>query len=138
MEGCDCMNIGETIRNARKRQGLSAKQLADMVGTFDSSILRIERGKCSLTFRTAEKIFSALGLKIVIESSDNDASNPYWNNITSIAEKQRSKGIKEYGQGIELNPADAITRLTYLEEELVDSLMYIEWIKDKLNEMKGE
>lgn len=25
-----------------------------------------------------------------------------------------------------------MTRLTYLEEELIDGLMYIEWIKDKI------
>ena len=57
-------------------------------------------------------------------------SNPYWSNICAIAEKQRSKGIQTYGTGIEENPADIITRIEYLEEELVDALMYCEWIKD--------
>lgn len=58
------------------------------------------------------------------------ANNPYWENICKIAEKQRSKGIETYGSGIEDNPADIITRIEYLEEELVDALMYCEWIKD--------
>ena len=57
-------------------------------------------------------------------------NNPYWENICKIAEKQRNKGIKTYGSGIEDNPADIITRIEYLEEELVDALMYCEWIKD--------
>lgn len=57
-------------------------------------------------------------------------SNPYWENICAIAEKQRAKGIATYGAGIEENPADIITRIEYLEEELVDALMYCEWIKD--------
>lgn len=59
-------------------------------------------------------------------------SNPYWENITAIANKQRAKGLKTYGCGIEDNDMSIIDRLEYLEEELVDGLMYIEWIKDKL------
>ena len=57
-------------------------------------------------------------------------NNPYWQNIQAIADRQRKKGIDTYGQGLEENQADIITRLTYLEEELVDALMYIEWAKD--------
>lgn len=57
-------------------------------------------------------------------------NNPYWNNICAITEKQRNKGIATYGCGIEGNQADIITRIEYLEEELVDALMYCEWIKD--------
>lgn len=56
--------------------------------------------------------------------------NPYWKNICAIADRQREKGIKTYGSGIEDNPADIISRIEYLEEELVDALMYCEWIKD--------
>jgi hypothetical protein len=58
------------------------------------------------------------------------ANNPYWNNICDIAEKQRAKGLATYGKGIEKNTAALITRIEYLEEELVDALMYCEWIKD--------
>lgn len=61
--------------------------------------------------------------------------NPYWNRITAIAEHQREKGIAEYGQGLEDNEKDAVIRISYLEEELVDGLMYCEWIKDKLQEV---
>ena len=57
-------------------------------------------------------------------------NNPYWQNIQDIADRQRQKGIDTYGQGLEENPADMATRLTYLEEELIDALMYIEWVKD--------
>ena len=57
-------------------------------------------------------------------------NNPYWKNICAIAERQRAKGIATYGQGIEMNPADVITRIEHLQEELVDALMYCEWIKD--------
>ena len=60
----------------------------------------------------------------------NTADNPYWASIEAIADRQRQKGIDTYGQGLEENPADMVTRLTYLEEELIDALMYIEWAKD--------
>lgn len=59
-----------------------------------------------------------------------EGNNPYWERITATAERQRQKGIAEYGQGLECNPADIVTRLNYLEEELIDALMYIEWAKD--------
>ena len=62
----------------------------------------------------------------------SNIANPYWERITAIANRQREKGIAEYGQGLECNPADIVTRLNYLEEELVDALMYCEWIKEKL------
>ena len=61
-------------------------------------------------------------------------SNPYWTRITAIAERQRQKGIDTYGQGLEDNTAAMLTRIEYLEEELVDGLMYCEWMKDKLGE----
>ena len=59
-----------------------------------------------------------------------ERNNPYWQNIQAIADRQRQKGIDTYGQGLEENQADLVTRLTYLEEELIDALMYIEWAKD--------
>lgn len=56
----------------------------------------------------------------------------YWENITEIYNKQREKGIREYGQTIEQNQSpDIVERLSYMEEELVDALVYLEWIKDK-------
>lgn len=65
----------------------------------------------------------------------NTADNPYWASIEAIAARQRKKGIDTYGQGLEANPADIMTRLTYLEEELVDGLMYIEWAKAYLSHL---
>lgn len=64
-------------------------------------------------------------------------NNPYWQNICAIAEKQRDKGIQTYGKGIEDNPADIITRIEYLQEELVDALMYCEWIKDYIRGLEN-
>ena len=63
-------------------------------------------------------------------------NNPYWERITEISNRQRKKGIDTYGQGLESNTApDAIKRIEYIQEELIDGLMYLEWLKEKL---KGE
>lgn len=65
-------------------------------------------------------------------------SNPYWENACIISDKQRQKDIDTYGQWPEGNIWNIEKRLQYLEEELVDALMYIEWIKEGLRERKGE
>jgi hypothetical protein len=59
-------------------------------------------------------------------------NNPYWGNICAIAQRQRKKGIETYGKGLEENKADIIARIEHLQEELIDALMYCEWIKDSI------
>ena len=54
----------------------------------------------------------------------------YWTQIEATFQKQRQKGFDTYGQGLEENTADIMERLNHLEEELIDGLMYIQWIKD--------
>ena len=59
--------------------------------------------------------------------------NPYWDNIQAIADTQRAKGINTYGQGLEANKElDIEETLTYLQEELIDALMYVEHVKAQL------
>ena len=58
--------------------------------------------------------------------------NPYWERICAISERQRAKGINTYGKGLEDNPMSIVERLEYLQEELIDGLMYIEHIKSYL------
>lgn len=67
---------------------------------------------------------------------DGFAKNPYWERICKLSERQRAKGMATYRQGLESNPDGILKRLEHLQEELVDSLYYLEWIKDGLNEIK--
>lgn len=61
----------------------------------------------------------------------------YWSNICEMQKRQTEKGIKTYGQSLEDNTSMTIfDRLDYLEEELIDGLMYIEHIKAKLYQFK--
>ena len=59
-----------------------------------------------------------------------EVGNPYWERICKLSEKQRAKGMSKYGQGLENNPDGIVKRIEHLEEELIDALMYCEWIKD--------
>lgn len=68
----------------------------------------------------------------------NDTDNPYWERICRLSKKQRAKGMETYGQGLESNPAAVVERIEHLEEELIDGLMYCEWIKDKIFELERE
>lgn len=59
----------------------------------------------------------------------------YWARISAIKDKQTSKGVEEYGQTLEENTdISPIERLTMLEEELIDGLMYIEHLKECIGE----
>lgn len=72
-----------------------------------------------------ERLFSPFELEVFVKSN-----NPYWDRVTAIAQRQREKGLNKYGMKLEDNDWPIENRLEYLEEELVDGLMYIEWIKE--------
>ena len=65
---------------------------------------------------------------------EKDDLNPYWERICEMADRQRAKGLETYGQGLEKNPAEMVKRIEHLQEELIDGLMYCEWIKEKILE----
>ena len=67
-------------------------------------------------------------------------SEKYWENICNMQKKQTEKGIKNYGTTLEENQIpDIIERIEYAQEEMIDFLMYCEWIKDRLlNDNKSE
>ena len=96
--------------------------------------------KCEYMFK--EKYCSGfkpvwMGCGAYIRFEEEKNYNPYWENVCAIAKKQRKKGIETYGQGVEDNHLDIEKRLQYLEEELVDALMYLEWCKDYLSKQSS-
>jgi hypothetical protein len=61
----------------------------------------------------------------------------YWKNVCDMQKKQTMKGYSKYGQILEENfDLRSIETLTYLQEELIDALMYIEHFKHML-EIEG-
>lgn len=70
-------------------------------------------------------------------SEENPVARPYyWAEVCKIQKRQTEKGVKKYGRRLEDNhELTMIERLEYLEEELIDGLMYIEHIKASLREV---
>ena len=60
--------------------------------------------------------------------------NPYWDNINELAKQQRIKGLKKYNTGLEGNKKPTKDKIQYIEEELIDALMYLEWLKDGMQD----
>lgn len=63
-----------------------------------------------------------------------DVSTPdYWARVCEKQRQQTEKGLSKYGMTLEDNTELTIgERLNHLEEELIDALMYIEHLKEKL------
>jgi CYTH domain-containing protein len=59
------------------------------------------------------------------------AEQKYWKRVCEMQKAQTDKGISKYGQILEQNTKlTPIERVTYLQEELVDALMYCEHLKE--------
>jgi hypothetical protein len=71
--------------------------------------------------------------RVLFGDKDTEDRPDYWANVCKIQKRQTEKGVKKYGQRLEDNYSlDVIERLEYLEEELIDALMYIEHIKSRI------
>ncbi len=57
--------IGRLIRDARQHRGYTQVQLADLLGTSQSAVNRIERGHQNLTLEMLARIGEALDSEIV-------------------------------------------------------------------------
>ena len=55
----------DKIKEARKRRGIRQKHLANMVGVSQGTISNIESGRRQASIRLVEKIFTALGYKLI-------------------------------------------------------------------------
>lgn len=58
------------IRALRERKGLSQRELAELVGTTQSAIARLEAGNVSPSLRTLDKIAAALGAEVSLSIVD--------------------------------------------------------------------
>lgn len=70
-----------------------------------------------------------------VSGEDPEPRSDYWGEVCRIQKRQTEKGLEKYGQRLEDNVSlSPIERLEYLEEELIDGLMYIEHIKALLRD----
>ena len=58
------------IRALRERKGLSQRELAELVGTTQSAIARLEGGRISPSLPTLDRIAAALGAEVTVTITD--------------------------------------------------------------------
>src|SRR3954451_23646261 len=58
---------GELVREARKRAGLTQKQLADRASTTQSAIARLESGRTSPSLEQVERLLRLCGFQLIVE-----------------------------------------------------------------------
>lgn len=61
------MRIGEVVKQARGRHGVSQQTLALRAGTDQAAISRIERGEISPSVETVERLLAAMGERLGLE-----------------------------------------------------------------------
>lgn len=59
---------GELLRQVRRRQGVTQRELAERAGTTQSAIARLENGQRSPTIRQLRKLLAALGEELEVSS----------------------------------------------------------------------
>jgi ribosome-binding protein aMBF1 (putative translation factor) len=59
--------IGEQVRTARDKAGLSQRDLASQMGTSQAAIARLEAGGVGPTVTTLQRVADALGLSLTVE-----------------------------------------------------------------------
>ena len=135
-------SYGARIKAARKFAGLTQKELAGSIGCAEMTIRRYEASRRTVKLQTLEKIAGVCGCDVLDliphESKPMMPSNPYWERIEAIADRQRAKGMKTYGQGIEANPEALHKRIDMALEELIDLALYLCWVDDKIKELEDE
>jgi transcriptional regulator with XRE-family HTH domain len=61
------LNPGRLLRAARRRAGLSQRELARRAGTAQSVVARIERGQTSPAAETLDRLLHAAGFRLSVE-----------------------------------------------------------------------
>ena len=64
--------VGSTVRAARRRAGMSQVELAELTGSSQPSVARLEKGLVSPTVITLDRIARALDTELVIDFEPQD------------------------------------------------------------------
>jgi transcriptional regulator with XRE-family HTH domain len=66
---------GELVREARRRAGLTQKELAERAGTTQSAIARLESGRNSPSFEQVERLLKLCGFSMIVSMATYDDSH---------------------------------------------------------------
>jgi predicted transcriptional regulator len=64
------IRLATELRALREKKGLSQRQLAELVGTTQSAIARLEGGRISPSLPTLDRIAAALGAEVTVTFTD--------------------------------------------------------------------
>jgi transcriptional regulator with XRE-family HTH domain len=82
---------GELVREARKRAGLTQRQLADRAGTTQSAIARLESGRTAPSLETVERLLRLCGLQLIVELAPyDDSDSRQADALTGLTPEQRA------------------------------------------------
>ena len=84
------------VQEARRRAGLTQRELAERAGTSQAAIARIERGRQEPSLETLQKILRATGLELRVELApidDHDAQ--LIEQALAMTPEQRLRAIEE-------------------------------------------
>jgi HTH-type transcriptional regulator / antitoxin HipB len=59
--------LGRALRDARRRKGLTQKQVAELAAVGQPTVSNVERGVISVSLDTLVRILAALGLELALE-----------------------------------------------------------------------
>lgn len=68
----DAKDIGELLRRARKRQGLTQQELADLVGVGVRFVSEVERGKGSAEIDRVIELLRGVGIDVFLQAQGHD------------------------------------------------------------------
>ena len=66
---------GELVREARRRAGLTQRELAERAGTTQSAIARLESGRTSPSFEQVERLVKLCGFSMIVRLMPYDDSH---------------------------------------------------------------
>jgi transcriptional regulator with XRE-family HTH domain len=66
---------GELVREARRRAGLTQRELAERAGTTQSAIARLESGRTSPSFEQVERLLKLCGFSMIVSLATYDDSH---------------------------------------------------------------
>ena len=66
---------GELVREARRRAGLTQRELAERAGTTQSAIARLESGRTSPSLEHVEWLLKLCGFSMIVELATYDDSD---------------------------------------------------------------
>ena len=69
------MNAVELVRQARRRAGLSQAELASRAGVSQPAVARVESGRHRPSLATLERLLSACGERLVLDSAPVDVAD---------------------------------------------------------------